>query len=87
MAAEERESLKREWSGCAYCSSNETGLQKDCVQPISQGGRYTVGNVVPACGFCNASKSNSEVTSRMRRKIGQPQRTQPTPHGKVKGSY
>jgi hypothetical protein len=38
------------------------------VQPISRGGRYTLGNVVPACGSCNASKSNDEVTSWMRRK-------------------
>ena len=35
---------------------------------ISRGGSYTVGNVVPACGSCNSSKSNSEVTSWMRRK-------------------
>ena len=36
--------------------------------PISRGGRYTVENVVPACGSCNASKRNDEVTSWMRRK-------------------
>ena len=43
-------------------------LQKDCVLPISRGGRYTIDNVVPACASCNASKSNDEVTSWMRRK-------------------
>ena len=36
--------------------------------PISRGGRYTLANVVPACGSCNASKCNLEVTTWMRRK-------------------
>ena len=35
---------------------------------ISRGGRYTVDNVVPACGPCNASKCNDEVTGWLRRK-------------------
>ena len=56
------------WGGCAYCGAVTTELQKDCVQPLSRGGRYTLENVVPACRSCNASKSNSEVTSWMRRK-------------------
>lgn len=56
------------WGGCAYCSATEPALQKDCVMPISRGGRYTVENVVPACASCNASKHNSEVTGWLRRK-------------------
>lgn len=57
------------WGGeCAYCGSAEGSLQRDCVQPLSRGGRYTLDNIVPACRSCNASKSNSEVTSWMRRK-------------------
>ena len=36
--------------------------------PISRGGRYTLMNVVPACGSCNASKCNREVTTWLRRK-------------------
>ena len=56
------------WSACAYCGGPDEALQKDCVQPISRGGRYTLTNVVPACRSCNASKSNDEVTSWMRRK-------------------
>lgn len=60
--------LKDAWGGCAYCGSDETTLQRDCVQPISRGGRYTLENVVPACGPCNASKGNREVTSWMRRR-------------------
>ena len=45
-----------------------TPLQKDCVLPISRGGRYVLANVVPSCRSCNASKCNTEVTSWMRRK-------------------
>ena len=55
------------WGGCAYCGADGP-LQKDCMLPISRGGRYTVSNVVPACGSCNASKSNIEVTTWLRRK-------------------
>jgi hypothetical protein len=60
--------LKVAWGGCAYCRANGTPLQKDCVLPISRGGRYELVNVVPSCPSCNASKCNSEVTTWMRRK-------------------
>ena len=60
--------LKGAWGGCAYCGADTTALQRDCVLPISRGGRYTIGNVVPTCRSCNASKCNSEVTSWLRRK-------------------
>jgi 5-methylcytosine-specific restriction endonuclease McrA len=43
-------------------------LQRDCILPISRGGRYTLENVVPACASCNASKHNAEVTGWLRRK-------------------
>lgn len=56
------------WARCAYCAAEGVALQKDCVLPISRGGRYTIENVVPACRSCNASKSNDEVTSWMRRR-------------------
>lgn len=56
------------WGGCAYCGANAGPMQRDCVQAISRGGRYTIDNVVPACRSCNASKCNSEVTTWMRRK-------------------
>lgn len=56
------------WRACAYCGADGVALQKDCVQPISRGGRYTLDNVVPACASCNASKSNDEVTGWLRRK-------------------
>ena len=56
------------WGGCAYCGAAGPALQRDCVLAISRGGRYTMDNVVPACGSCNASKCNDEVTGWMRRK-------------------
>ena len=62
------DALKSSWGGCAYCGKPAESLQKDCVQAISRGGRYTLGNVVPACGSCNASKCNTEVTTWLRRK-------------------
>jgi 5-methylcytosine-specific restriction endonuclease McrA len=61
--------LVQAWGGCAYCGSSELDqLQKDCMLPISRGGRYTLRNVVPACRSCNASKCNAELTTWMRRK-------------------
>lgn len=60
--------LLEAWNGCAYCLATDRPLQRDCIQPISRGGRYTLANVVPACGSCNASKSNDEVTGWLRRK-------------------
>ena len=68
LTADEWAALKAAWNGCAYCGATEGPLQRDCVLAISRGGRYTLDNVVPACGSCNASKSNSEVTSWMRRR-------------------
>ncbi len=68
LTAEQWASLQDAWSGCAYCGADGVALQRDCVMPISRGGRYTVENVVPACGSCNASKRNDEVTSWLRRK-------------------
>jgi len=60
--------LQAAWAGCAYCGRPDEALQKDCVLPISRGGRYTLENVVPACRSCNASKCNDEVTGWLRRK-------------------
>ena len=56
------------WGGCAYCGATGQALQRDCVLPISRGGRYTLINVVPACRSCNTSKCSDEVTAWLRRK-------------------
>lgn len=68
LSAEQWAALKAAWGGCAYCGATDRPLQRDCVQAISRGGRYTLDNLAPACGPCNASKCNDEVTSWLRRK-------------------
>lgn len=68
LTGSEWAALLAAWSGCAYCGSTDGPLQRDCVLPISRGGRYTRSNVVPACRSCNASKCNEEVTGWLRRK-------------------
>jgi 5-methylcytosine-specific restriction endonuclease McrA len=60
--------LKGAWGGCAYCGATGKPLQRDCVLALSRGGRYTLDNIAPACGPCNTSKCNDEVTSWLRRK-------------------
>lgn len=67
LTPEQWEEIELAWGCCAYCGSVEGPLQRDCVLPISRGGRYTVSNVVPACRSCNASKGNQEVTTWLRR--------------------
>ena len=59
--------LKAAWAGCAYCGAVDRPLQRDCVLPLSRGGRYTLANIAPACDSCNASKCNHELTSWLRR--------------------
>jgi 5-methylcytosine-specific restriction endonuclease McrA len=68
LSEAEWSALKSAWGGCAYCGRTESALQKDCMLPIANGGRYTLANVVPSCPSCNASKCNSEVTTWLRRK-------------------
>ncbi len=68
LTPEQWVAIRDAWGGCAYCRATGVAVQRDCVQPISRGGRYTLENVVPACASCNASKCNSEVTAWLRRK-------------------
>jgi 5-methylcytosine-specific restriction endonuclease McrA len=68
LSEEQWAALQRAWVGCAYCGAVDRPLQRDCVLAISRGGRYTLGNIVPACGSCNASKCNDEVTAWLRRR-------------------
>ena len=56
LTDEQWHALMESWAGCAYCGGQDA-LQKDCMLPISVGGRYTLANVVPA-----------EVTAWLRRK-------------------
>ena len=68
LTDEQWTALVAAWKGCAYCGATGVAMQRDCVQALSRGGRYTLENIVPACRSCNASKSNDEVTGWMRRK-------------------
>lgn len=68
LTEEQWSALQVAWGGCAYCGAADGVPQRDCVLPISRGGRYTVDNVVPACRSCNSSKCNAEVTGWLRRK-------------------
>jgi hypothetical protein len=68
LSDEQWAALQTAWRGCAYCGATDVPLQRDCVLPISRGGRYTLANVVPAGRSCNASKCNDEVTAWLRRR-------------------
>lgn len=68
LSTDQWAALTAAWGGCAYCGATGVPLQRDCVLPISRGGRYTIGNIAPACASCNASKCNDEVTAWLRRK-------------------
>ena len=68
LTPEQWAALLEAWGGCAYCRATDRPLQRDCVLALSRGGRYTLDNIAPACGSCNASKSNDEVTGWLRRK-------------------
>lgn len=68
LTAEQWTALQEAWGGCAYCNASDRRLQRDCVLAVSRRGRYTLDNVVPACGSCNASKCNDEVTGWLRRR-------------------
>ena len=68
LSAAQWTAIQEAWGGCAYCGATDRPLQRDCVLAISRGGRYTLDNIAPACGSCNASKCNDEVTGWLRRK-------------------
>ena len=68
LSDEQWTAIKTVRGGGAYCGATDVPLQRDCVLPISRGGRYTLDNIVPACRSCNASKCNDEVTGWLRRK-------------------
>lgn len=55
------------WGGCAYCHAVGPALQRDCVMPISRGGRYTRTWSRPAHPATRVS-AGSEVTGWLRRK-------------------
>ena len=47
---------------CAYCGA-KTGLEQEHIIPVNDGGTYSIGNIVPSCRSCNASKGAKNVDS------------------------
>lgn len=45
---------------CSYCGKKTEDITQDHFTPVSKGGEYSKGNVVPACRSCNSSKSNND---------------------------
>jgi 5-methylcytosine-specific restriction endonuclease McrA len=48
-------------SPCFYCGGLGR-IEADHLIPVSKGGRHSIGNLVPACRSCNASKGNRFIT-------------------------
>lgn len=48
-------------SPCFYCGGSKQ-IQADHVIPVKRGGRHSIGNLVPACKFCNVSKGSKLVS-------------------------
>lgn len=46
---------------CAYCGK-ERKLHQDHFVALSQGGEYTINNIIPACSHCNLSKHNKDFS-------------------------
>lgn len=45
---------------CAYCGAKD-GLEQEHIIPVNDGGTYRIGNIVPSCRKCNASKGAKSV--------------------------
>lgn len=46
---------------CAYCGERDTELEQEHIVPVSKGGKYEMGNIIPACRSCNSSKQNKNI--------------------------
>jgi len=75
---------------CAYCEKKGMLLLRDQLVPAIQGGEHALGNVVPACVFCNGRKAgrgaaeflatNPDLTAlRLRKAFGLPVAATPDP--------
>lgn len=43
---------------CKYCNGENFTLGLDRIKPASEGGKYTINNVVSCCKICNSMKNN-----------------------------
>ena len=56
----EWEAIKAEFEHkCAYCGKPLKCCTQDHFVPLTAGGAYSKGNIIPACRSCNSSKHNS----------------------------
>jgi hypothetical protein len=46
---------------CAYCGITTKKPTKDHINPFSQGGDFTIGNIIPCCKSCNSSKKDKSI--------------------------
>lgn len=60
-AISQKEMRKLYASPCLYCGSTQR-IEADHVIPIARGGTHSIGNLVPACKSCNASKRQRTIT-------------------------
>lgn len=64
--AEWQKMLRRARGRCFYCAE-KAPLTQEHVIPLVRGGRHAIGNIVPACEYCNKSKGRLLVSEwRMR---------------------
>lgn len=47
-------------NSCAYCGNDKVNLEQDHLIPMTKGGNYVMGNIIPACRRCNSSKRNND---------------------------
>ena len=47
-------------NSCAYCT-NKDNLEQEHIVPVNKGGKTSLGNIVPACRRCNASKKDNDL--------------------------
>lgn len=67
----EWDELKEKYNhSCVYCSKKCKRLTMDHVTPLSNGGLHEIGNIVPACISCNASKHANDVIDWTQKKLG-----------------
>ena len=58
FTTEQWEKIKDDFNNqCAYCGKNKP-LTQDHFVALSNGGEYTISNIVPACQSCNSSKGS-----------------------------
>lgn len=55
-----RRLCQRHGGRCYYCGSVKP-LTMDHVVPVSRGGQHSIGNLLPACGPCNATKHHRTI--------------------------